>query len=123
MADEMRFGEFFRNRRIGLEKTLRQFCLKNDLDPGNLSRLERGALPPPEGERLEEYARMLGLEDDTEERRQFFALANAEADRPPSDLPASENVFNKVPVLLRTVDGHRLSGQQIDDLLEMLRGA
>ena len=56
------FGEFFKNRRIALKMTLRQFCRDNSLDPGNISRLERGLLPPPQGrETLESYAKLLKL--------------------------------------------------------------
>ena len=35
------FGEFFKQKRIVLGMTLRQFCAENGLDPGNISKIER----------------------------------------------------------------------------------
>lgn len=42
-----KFGEYYKEMRIERGLTLRKFCLKNDLDVGNHSKLERGLLPPP----------------------------------------------------------------------------
>ncbi len=43
----MKFGEYLKRQRIEvLEETLRGFCRKRDLDPGNLSRIERGRTFP-----------------------------------------------------------------------------
>ncbi len=53
-----RFGDFFaelRRRQAG--KSLRQFCLHHDFDPGNISKIERGRLSPPRSpEKLATYA-------------------------------------------------------------------
>ena len=58
MSPKMTFGEFFKQQRVNLKKTLRQFCAENKLDPGNISRLERGLMQPPQGsDKLEEYIR------------------------------------------------------------------
>jgi len=62
MSPKMTFGAFFKQKRIDLKKTLRQFCAENKLDPGNISRLERGLMPPPQGsDKLLEYARYLQI--------------------------------------------------------------
>ena len=50
------FGKLFKERRMALGKTLRQFCREHGLDHGNISKLERGLLKPPTGEKLAEYA-------------------------------------------------------------------
>ncbi len=42
------FGEYFKKKRLEIGKTLRQFCLENGLDPGNISKIERGILRPPQ---------------------------------------------------------------------------
>jgi hypothetical protein len=39
MQATMKFGEFFKRRRIALGLTLRAFCRSNALAPGNISRL------------------------------------------------------------------------------------
>lgn len=41
------FGDFFKEKRIQKGFTLRGFCKAHGLDPGNISKLERGMLPPP----------------------------------------------------------------------------
>ena len=68
------FGEYFKKKRMGLGKTLRQFCLENNLDPGNISKLERGILPPPASSaKLAHYAKCLGIIKGTDEWLEFFA--------------------------------------------------
>ena len=49
MPTKLTLGEFFKQKRTGLKKTLRQFCAENKLDPGNISKLERGLMAPPQG--------------------------------------------------------------------------
>ena len=70
------FGEFFKEKRISLKKTLRQFCAENKLDPGNISKLERGLMQPPQGsDKLEEYAKYLHIKKGTDDWYMFFDLA------------------------------------------------
>ena len=38
----------FSGHRKALGLTLREFCRRNGFDPGNVSRLERGLVPPPQ---------------------------------------------------------------------------
>ena len=38
----MRFGEHIKARRLEMGLSLRAFCLKNNEDPSNWSKLERG---------------------------------------------------------------------------------
>ena len=52
------FGEFFKVKRQALGLTLREFCLKHKLDPGNLSRMERGLLAPPQNRLVPDVAHM-----------------------------------------------------------------
>jgi len=54
------FGPYFKDLRIRRKLTLRQFCLEHGYDPGNISKLERGLLPPPDSDaKLTEYAKAL----------------------------------------------------------------
>ena len=56
------FGAFFKELRIKQEMTLRQFCDAHGYDAGNISKLERGLLSPPESEeKLTDYARALKI--------------------------------------------------------------
>jgi transcriptional regulator with XRE-family HTH domain len=91
------FGEFFKARRRGLRKTLREFCRENEFDPGNLSKLERSILPPPQSrEILERYAHCLEIVDGSPEWYTFFDLAAAENGRIPADLNESD-LAKKLP--------------------------
>ncbi len=49
MLTENLFGAFVRTTRKALGLNLREFCRRNGFDPGNISRLERGLTPPPQG--------------------------------------------------------------------------
>ena len=51
------FGQYFKKMRQKRGLTLRKFCFKHGIDPGNISKLERGIISPPRSrEKLEEYA-------------------------------------------------------------------
>lgn len=59
------FGQALKAARVGLGWTLREFCLKNKLDPGNMSKIERGLLPPPRSARvIQGWLRLMGYEED-----------------------------------------------------------
>jgi len=56
------FGDFFSAKRKVLRKTLREFCRENGFDAGNISKLERGILPPPQSkEKRLQYASAINL--------------------------------------------------------------
>jgi len=122
MAEAKRFGQFFKERRIALRKTLRQFCRENGLDPGNISRLERGLLQPPQGrETLESYAGLLKLKKGSDDWYTFFDLAAAETGRIPAELLEDDDVVEKLPILFRTLRGQKVSNEQLDELVRTIR--
>lgn len=124
MPIKLTFGEFFKEKRIGLKKTLRQFCAENKLDPGNISRLERGIMPPPQGsDKLEEYARYLHIKKGTDDWYKFFDLAAVEAGRIPEELLSDPKVAASLPILFRTLRGKKISEKKLDELVEMIRKA
>lgn len=47
MIKDLSFGAIFREIRIRNKETLRQYCLKRNLDAGNISKLERNLISPP----------------------------------------------------------------------------
>lgn len=117
------FGEFFKQRRLALGLSLRQFCLEHGLDPGNISKLERGRLAPPQHDKLEEYARLLGLQEGTDDWYRFFDLAAAEAGRIPRDIMSDEEVVERLPLLFRTLRGERIPDEQLDEIVRKVKGA
>ncbi len=115
------FGEYFKEKRIALGKTLREFCGEHAFDAGNTSKLERGLLAPPQAkEKLEAYAKALKLSKGTPDWQQFFDLAAAAAGVIPEDL-RDENVLKRLPLVFRTLRATKLSEQQLDKLVERLR--
>ena len=118
------FGECFKDKRQALGLTLREFCLKHKLDPGNLSRLERGLLPPPKDRKLlEQYAGHLKIKPGSADWYTFFDLAAAAKGRLPDDLLEDEAVVAKLPLVFRTLRGKRLSDKQLDELVKKVRGS
>jgi transcriptional regulator with XRE-family HTH domain len=118
------FGEFFKKKRIELRKTLRQFCIENNLDPGNISKLERGILPPPTSqEKLEHYARCLKIKKGSDEWYEFFDLAHASAGRIPEEIVSDENLLSKLPLVFRTLRGQKLTREQLNELAKRLKEA
>ena len=109
-------------KRIGLEKTLRQFCAENKLDPGNISRLERGLmLPPQASDKLEEYARLLEIKKGSDDWYTFFDLARIEAGRIPDALLKNESVAASLPILFRTLRGQKISEKKLEKLVELIK--
>ena len=115
------FGGFFKARRMATGLTLRAFCLRHKLDPGNLSRIERGRMPPPQSEEvLRRYAKYLSLKEGGDDWYTFFDLAAAERGKLPRDLSDAE-VLVKLPVLFRSLRGEKVSIRQMRKLAEEIR--
>ena len=103
------FGEFFKQKRIELGVTLRQFCLDHNLDPGNVSRIERDKMAPPI-DRVEEFAGYLKIDDS--ELQTFKDLASISAGRIPEDLRDKETLA-RLPVFFRTLRGKGFSEEEL----------
>ena len=115
------FGEYFKEKRIELRKTLREFCREHNLDPGNISKLERGRLPAPQNEeKLREYARYLQL--NSAEWETFRDLASVSSGRIPEDLTDAE-VAKRLPLLFRAVRDKDISESDLRELVELIRKA
>jgi transcriptional regulator with XRE-family HTH domain len=116
------FGEILRKRREQLRLGLRDFALKADMDPGNLSKIERGRLGAPQSEEvLERICLALEYDLDSEEAQALRDRAMMEAGRIPEGLLEDEEVLARVPALLRTVRNKRLTPEQMDRLIEMIK--
>lgn len=116
------FGNYIKNKRIEKGYTLREFCKKFGLDPGNMSKLERGLLPAPASrEKLEELASYLGLKKGSEEYLEFFDLAAASRGELPKDVLADDEIVRALPVIYRTIRGKKVSKKLLDELVETIR--
>ena len=120
----MNFGELVKNLRISQQKTLRQFCQEHSLDPSNWSKIERNVNPPPRDEgTLAKWARLLGVEPDTDEWRDFLYCAEVSRGSIPREVMSDEKLLARLPVFLRTVRGAELTEAQLDDFIAKVRDA
>jgi len=118
------FGAYFKQRRIRSGQTLRKFCQAHGFDPGNISKLERGRLPPPHDDaKLTEYATALGIEAGSDEWYEFFDRAAAVRGRIPKDILSDEKVVERLPVLFRTLRGRKVRKSDLVRLVEKIRNA
>ncbi len=122
MKGQKAFGEAFRARRRELGLTLREFCRRTGLDPGNVSKLERGRLAPPaDRAKLEEYARHLDIDEGTDGWTEFLDLGQVCAGAIPDEVMNDEALVSKLPLVFRTCSGRAPTRQQIERLVDILR--
>lgn len=106
MAKPANFGAFCRARRNALGLSLREFCRRNGLDAGNVSRMERGLLSPPQTRQaLEEYAAALKVAIGSADWQRLLDLAAAETGRIPVDLADDPSAIQGMPSAFRELRG------------------
>ena len=116
------FGETIRRRRKEVRLGLREFAQRCDVDPGNLSKIERGRLNPPQDPNtLDRICRALELDLGDDLATELHDLAAVEAGRIPPDLLNDDAVVSKIPVLLRTVKNKQLDEERMEKLIEIIR--
>lgn len=118
MAIAPNFGSFFKEKRRNLGFTLREFCRVNGLDPGNLSKIERGILPPPQSkEILAKYASALQIKEGDDDWLVFCDLAATSAGKIPPDIISNEQIMNALPVLFRSARRETLDEEDLKKLI------
>ena len=118
------FGDYFKELRIKKGLTLRQFCEKYEFDPGNISKLERGLFPAPHSEeKMEDYAKALGVKKGSDEWIEFFDLAAVSNKDLGMTRLKNEQLIEKLPVLFRTLDNKELTEEKLDKILELIKKA
>lgn len=116
------FGQWLRRKRAELRLPLRVFAREADLDAGNVSKYERGLLPPPQdAEKLKRMCNALHLKEGSEEHMHFMDLASAAAGRIPPDLAADPKLVARMPLLFRTARGKTLTRAQLIELADRLK--
>ncbi len=102
--------------------TLRHFCEINEFDPGNISKLERGVLPPPHAqEKLDLYAKALGLTPGDDEYLIFFDLAKTDRISANFKDLTEADLFNMLPVLFRTVDNKDITPDKLERIISLIK--
>jgi transcriptional regulator with XRE-family HTH domain len=116
------FASNFKALRIEKRITLRAFCEAAEADPGNISRMERGGMIPPQDRRiLARYAVALGLKEGSDEWYQFFDLAAADRGMIPQDLMDDAELVKKLPAFFRTLRGQKPTEEELRKVLEKIK--
>jgi len=116
------FAEFFKSLRKESRITLRDFCEKAGADPGNISRLERGALVPPQDrEILTRYAKALGVQKGSDNWYLFFDLAAADRGMIPHDIMENRELTARLPAFFRTLRGQKPTEKELRKVIEKLK--
>ena len=115
------FGDWLKGKRAERRITLRELAEKSGIDPGNLSRYERGVQPPPQGKTLERIAKVLAFKEGSEEWQMLQDLAAAGAGRIPKDLAQDPAVVSQLPLLFRVARGKKLNREELIKLAERIR--
>ncbi|RJQ53128.1 MAG: XRE family transcriptional regulator [Nitrospiraceae bacterium] len=116
------FGAFLKSLRKNKRITLREFCLKASADPANVSRIERGAMPPPQDpDILERYAEALGITKGSSDWYAFFDLAAANRGIIPKDIMSDPEVVRMLPAFFRTLRGQKPTEEEMRKLAAKIK--
>jgi transcriptional regulator with XRE-family HTH domain len=116
------FAAFFQALRKENRITLRAFCEMAHADPGNISRMERQAIPPPQDrEILGRYAKALNLAEGSDAWYLFFDLAAADRGIIPQDIMDDAKLVRELPAFFRTLRGQRPTEAEMRKVIEKIR--
>jgi len=116
------FGEWLKAQRAAGRYTLRVFAAKAGIDPGNLSRYERGVAPPPQDTAvLERIGHALGLKLGSKAWKEMEQLAAIGGGRLPAEFADDPELLKALPVLFRSLKGKKLSRESLERLAQLIR--
>lgn len=115
------FGPLLRELRLKNKITLRSFCIKTWLEPATVSCIEREVLDPPQSPKiLKRITEVLRLVEGTSEYEEFILAAETSRAKF-KDSSTQTELLGKLPLVPLKTDGTRLSEEQIDRLLKMVK--
>jgi len=116
------FGSFFEELRQRNQLTLREFCKKAECDPGNISRMERGLMPPPRNrDILERYAKALGLKEGSDDWYTLFDLAAVDKGMMPADIMGDAELVKALPAFFRNLREQKPTKEELRRIAEKIR--
>lgn len=113
------FGKLLSEKRLNMNLTIREFARLTSYDASNISKIERGIIPPPPTMTLKKWAERLSLQHDTSEHQEFLDTAVLSRNQIPEDAPA-EFRNQLLPALLRTSRSKKLTKKEFDSLVRLL---
>lgn len=121
MPTPITFGKLLKQHRAKTGQSLREFCVRNSIQPATWSRLERGLMQAPDDRLVAAYAAALELPEESDEWQELFDHAAISRGEMPKDLLNDEEVLDKLPVLFRTIRAGRANGADLDKLIKSAR--
>ena len=122
MAEAKTFGEFFHKKRRATGLTLREFCRIHNFDAGNMSKIERSLLPPPQSRvKLIEYAKALDIKRGTDDWFEFFDLAAIAVNKIPTDIASDAELMSALPILFRSIRNKDLEEKKLHEFINSIR--
>jgi transcriptional regulator with XRE-family HTH domain len=121
-AVKVHFGPFCEALRQRQAITLREFCRRAGCDPANISRMERGLIPPPQDRAiLERYASALQITEGSDDWYQFYDLAAVDKGLVPADIMANEQLVKALPAFFRTLRGQKPTPAEMRSIAEKIQ--
>lgn len=118
------FGKLLKEKRLELDLSLREFCKKNNLDPSNWSKYERGVAKPPVNTKiLDEFASYLEIEKGTAEYQEFIDFANIDQGKIPMDILENNRIKEFLPVFFRTARDTRPTEEELMGIIKAIQEA
>jgi len=119
---ENMFGKFIKERRIKKGLTLREFCKLIEVDASNWSKIERGLLAPPRSEyKLKKIAEILEIPVGSELWFEMKDRAELDTGNIPTDIRSDKELIGHLPMFFRTIRSEKPSGEDLDNLIELIR--
>lgn len=115
------FGSFFQMKRIEKGYTLREFCKTFKLDPGNISKMERGLLNPPSKERLEKLVEYLEIEKGSDDWHEMYDRAATVRGQIPEEILDNDELMKSLPIIFRTFRSKKVSEKAVHELIERIK--
>lgn len=117
------FGAFVRDLRLKNGITARGAAEACGMLPSNFSKLEHGALLPwHDPVKQKSLAAAIGIQEGSAKSDEFFDLAARATKSVPADLADIISRNEALPLLLRTIGNKRLSSDEVERLVAIVRG-
>ncbi|SMC55320.1 hypothetical protein SAMN02746065_10484 [Desulfocicer vacuolatum DSM 3385] len=117
------FGKFIKSLRIERDIGLREFCRRLSHDASNWSKIERELLAPPQDEeKLNSIAEVLSIKRDSELYNELKDKAAISAGIIPKDLLSNDETLSALPMFFRTVRNEKPTNEELEMLIEKIRG-
>lgn len=119
-----KFSRILKKLRIDKGLSLRKICEMTDYDPSNWSKVERGIISPPSDEKvLRKWAKILGFSSKKSEIQGFVDEAKIAQGIIPQDILSQKNAVDYLPAFFRTLRNKKPSKEELDRLIELIRGS